>query len=47
MLLKVVFEPFDEGGYTVVVPTLLGCVSEVDSIDEARRTIREAAVGEG
>jgi len=42
MLLKVVFEPSDEGGYTVYVPALPGCVSEGDTLEEARQNIREA-----
>jgi len=42
MLLKALFEPSDEGGYTVYVPALPGCVSEGDTLDEARRNIREA-----
>jgi len=42
MRLKVLFEPSDEGGYTVTVPALPGCISEGDSLDEARRNIREA-----
>jgi predicted RNase H-like HicB family nuclease len=42
MRLKVVFEPSDDGGYTVYVPSLPGCISEGDSLDEARENIREA-----
>ncbi|HQU45948.1 MAG TPA: type II toxin-antitoxin system HicB family antitoxin [Pirellulales bacterium] len=42
MLVKVVFEQSDEGGYTAFVPTLPGCISEGDTLDEARRNIREA-----
>jgi predicted RNase H-like HicB family nuclease len=42
MLLKVVFEPSDEGGYTAYVPALPGCISEGDTLAEARRNIREA-----
>jgi predicted RNase H-like HicB family nuclease len=40
--LKVVFEPSDEGGYTAFVPSLPGCVSEGETLDDARRNIREA-----
>jgi predicted RNase H-like HicB family nuclease len=40
--LRIVFEPSDEGGYTVHVPELPGCVSEGDTLDEARQNIREA-----
>jgi predicted RNase H-like HicB family nuclease len=39
---QVVLEPSDEGGYTVFVPTLPGCISEGDTADEAMRNIREA-----
>ena len=42
MRLKVVLEPSDEGGYTVYVPSLPGCISEGDTIDEALANIREA-----
>ena len=42
MRLKVVFEPSDEGGFTVHVPALPGCISEGDTLDEARKNIREA-----
>ncbi len=39
----VVLEPDEEeGGYTVTVPALPGCVSEGDSIEEALENIREA-----
>ena len=41
MQLKVVFEPSDDGGYTVYVPSLPACVSEGDTLDEARRNILE------
>lgn len=42
MRLKVVYEPSDEGGYTVYVPSLPGCISEGDTLAEARDNIREA-----
>lgn len=42
MKFQVVLEPSDEGGYTVYVPTLPGCISEGDTADEAMRNIREA-----
>ncbi len=42
MLLKIIFEPSEEGGYTVYVPGLPGCLSEGETLDEARRNIREA-----
>jgi predicted RNase H-like HicB family nuclease len=42
MRFKVVFEPSDEGGFTAYVPTLPGCISEGDSVDEALANIRDA-----
>jgi predicted RNase H-like HicB family nuclease len=42
MLVKVVFEVSDEGGYTVHVPGLPGCISEGETLEEARENIREA-----
>lgn len=42
MNLRVVLEPSDEGGYTVYVPSLPGCISEGDTKDEALTNIREA-----
>jgi len=42
MRFKVVLEPSDEGGYTVFVPSLPGCISEGDSVDEALKNIEEA-----
>jgi predicted RNase H-like HicB family nuclease len=40
--LKIVVEPSDEGGYTVFVPALPGCVSEGETREEALANIREA-----
>lgn len=40
--LRVLFEPSDEGGYTVFVSSLPGCISEGDTLEEARENIREA-----
>lgn len=42
MKLRVVLEPSKEGGYTVIVPALPGCISEGDSKEEALANIREA-----
>lgn len=42
MKLKVVLEPSDEGGYTIYVPSLPGCISEGDNVDEALVNIQEA-----
>lgn len=42
MKFKVVLEPSDEGGFTVYVPALPGCISEGDTEEEALRNIKEA-----
>jgi predicted RNase H-like HicB family nuclease len=42
MKLKVILEPSDDGGYTVYVPALPGCLSEGDTKKEALKNIREA-----
>ncbi len=42
MKLQVILEPSDEGGYTIYVPALPGCISEGDNIDEALKNITEA-----
>ncbi|TAJ43885.1 type II toxin-antitoxin system HicB family antitoxin [Methanofollis fontis] len=42
MKLRVVLEPSEEGGYTVYVPALPGCISEGETKEEALDTIREA-----
>jgi predicted RNase H-like HicB family nuclease len=42
MKLTIVLEEQEEGGFTVFVPALPGCISEGDTEEEARRNIREA-----
>jgi predicted RNase H-like HicB family nuclease len=42
MVFKVVMEPSEAGGYTVWVPSLPGCVSEGETVEEAMANIREA-----
>ncbi len=42
MKLKVILEESDEGGYTVYVPSLPGCISEGDTEKEAIENIKEA-----
>ena len=42
MKLKVVLEPSDDGGFTVYVPSLPGCISEGDAKEEAIDNIKEA-----
>ena len=38
-----IFEPAKEGGYTVIIPSLPGCISEGDTFEEALENIKEAA----
>ncbi len=40
--IKVVLEPSEDGGYTVHVPSLPGCISEGETAEEALANIREA-----
>ena len=42
MKFSVVLEPSDEGGYTVYVPSLPGCISEGETVEEAMKNIQEA-----
>ena len=42
MKLKIILEPSEEGGFTVYVPSLPGCISEGDTRDDALKNIREA-----
>ena len=42
MKLEIVLEPSDEGGYTGYVPSLPGCISEGDTVEEATANLREA-----
>ena len=42
MRFKVVLEPSDEGGFTVYIPSLPGCISEGDTVEEALKNIEEA-----
>lgn len=42
MRFQVVLEPSDEGGYTVYVPALPGCISEGETMQEALESIQEA-----
>ena len=43
MRFKVVLEPSDEGGFTVYIPSLPGCISEGDTVEDALKNIEEAA----
>jgi predicted RNase H-like HicB family nuclease len=42
MTIQVLLEPSEEGGYTVLVPALPGCISEGNTREEALENIREA-----
>jgi len=42
MELTVALEACEEGGYTAFVPSLPGCISEGETVDEAMNNIREA-----
>jgi predicted RNase H-like HicB family nuclease len=42
MKIKIILEPSEEGGYTAIVPSLPGCISEGNSKEEALKNIREA-----
>ena len=42
MKLTVVLEPQEEGGYTVYVPSLQGCVSQGETKEEALKNLKEA-----
>lgn len=42
MKLQIVLEPSEEGGFTVIVPALPGCISEGETKKEALKNIREA-----
>lgn len=40
---EAIFTTQDEGGFTVEIPDLPGCISEGDTIEEAEKNIQEAA----
>ena len=42
MKLKVILEPSEEGGYSAVVPSLPGCISEGETREETLINVREA-----
>ena len=41
MKIKIYLEPSEEGGYTAIVPSLPGCISEGDTKEEALKNIQE------
>ncbi len=42
MKIRIRLEPSEEGGYTVFVPALPGCISEGESREQALENIKEA-----
>jgi predicted RNase H-like HicB family nuclease len=42
MKVRVILVPAEEGGYTVYIPALPGCISEGDTREEALENIKEA-----
>ncbi len=42
MEIKVILEKQEEGGYTVYVPSLRGCISQGETKEEALSNIKEA-----
>jgi len=42
MKLTVVLEPQEEGGFTIYVPSLPGCISQGETKEEALKNIKEA-----
>ena len=42
MKIKVVLETSEEGGFTVYVPSLPGCISEGETEEEALANVKEA-----
>ncbi|MBN2010280.1 type II toxin-antitoxin system HicB family antitoxin [candidate division KSB1 bacterium] len=45
MKLKIIIEKDDSGYFTAEVPALPGCFSQGETIDEAKKNIREAISG--
>ncbi len=45
MSLKVIIHEAEEGGYWAEVPTLPGCVSQGDTLEELENNFKEAAKG--
>ena len=42
MRLTVILEPQEEGGYTIYVPSLPGCISQGETKEDALNNIKEA-----
>ena len=41
----VIFEPAEEGGYIARVPALEGCITQGETLEEAREMIKDAIAG--
>ena len=41
----VIIHPADEGGFWAEIPSMPGCASEGETLDETKANIREAAEG--
>lgn len=41
----ILFPDLEDGGYTVEVPSLPGCISEDDTVEEALENIKDAIQG--
>jgi predicted RNase H-like HicB family nuclease len=39
---RIILKKEEEGGYTAIVPSLPGCITYGDTIDEAKLMVREA-----
>ena len=42
MRFKVILEKSDEGGYTIFAPSLPGCISEGETVEQSMANIQEA-----
>ncbi|MBU2053343.1 MAG: type II toxin-antitoxin system HicB family antitoxin [Nanoarchaeota archaeon] len=42
MQIKIMLEEQEEGGYTAFVPSLVGCISQGDTVEESLKNIKEA-----
>ncbi|MDD9866752.1 MAG: type II toxin-antitoxin system HicB family antitoxin [Verrucomicrobiales bacterium] len=42
MKFKVILEKSEEGGYTATVPSLPGCISEGETVEQSMANIQEA-----
>jgi predicted RNase H-like HicB family nuclease len=45
MKINAIFEPQKEGGYTAYIPALPGCISEGETLVEAKKSLMDALRG--